>query len=103
MGVGKAGQTALVDAYQRLKLTLKCKFGDDSEVVEAVEKVEQKPNSQGRKGMLQEELEEARVDQDPEVRRLAQELLKQLQVQPGGKKHVQHAQGIMTKRRHFLP
>ena len=91
------------DAYRSLKLTLRCTVGGDSEVVEAVEKVEQKPDSPGRKGMLQEELEEAGVDQDPKVRRLAQELLEQLKVQPGGMKHVQDAQGTMTKPRRFLP
>ncbi len=55
----------MVDAYKRLKLTPKRELDDDSEVVEAVEKVEQKPGYQERrKGMRQEELEEARVGQD---------------------------------------
>ncbi len=92
-GGGKVVENVLVDAYTGLKMVLKRKFGDDSEVVEAVDKLEKDPNSDWRQGMLKEMLEDAAVDQDPEVRQVAQELLKQLQAQPGGEAHVQNAVG----------
>ena len=92
-GVSKVGESALVDTYQGLKAMLQRKFANNSEVVEAVDKLEKKPDSEGRKGMLKEELEDTGVDQDPEVRQVAQELLKQLKAQPGGEAHIQNAVG----------
>jgi hypothetical protein len=92
-GAGKVVETALMDAYQGLKKTLTRKFGEDSEVLDAVDKPEQKPNSEARVALLQEEVETARVDQDPEVRKAAQELLDRVQAQPGGELHVQYARG----------
>jgi hypothetical protein len=56
-GAGKVVENTLVDAYQGLKAALKRRFGDNSEVVEAVDKLEQKPDSEGRKTALQEEVE----------------------------------------------
>lgn len=92
-GIGQVGQSALVDAYQGLKAALKRKFGDQSEVVEAVDMLENRPDSEPRRGMVQEEIERAKVDQDPEVRQAAQELLDLLQAQPGGEQHIQNAVG----------
>jgi hypothetical protein len=92
-GAGKVVENALVDAYQGLKAALKRRFGDNSEVVEAVDKLEQKPDSEGRKTTLQEEVEAVEADQDPEIRRAAQQLLEQLKAQPGGEQHIQHAVG----------
>jgi disulfide oxidoreductase YuzD len=73
-GAGKVMENALVDAYQGLKATLKRKFGDNSEVVDAVDKLEQKPDSEARKALLQEELETVGVDEDNEIRQAAQKL-----------------------------
>src|SRR5215212_1542616 len=93
-GAGRAvGQNLATDAYEKLKTTLKRKFGDDSEVVKAVDTVEEDPNSDWRQGMLKEKLERAGADQDPEVRQAAQELLDQLKTQPDGEQHVQYARG----------
>jgi hypothetical protein len=92
-GGGKVVENAMVDAYQRLKAVLKRKFGDDSVVVEAVDKLEQKPDSEGRKGVLQEEAAAVGVDQDPDVRKAAQELLDCIGAQPGGEHHIQAAVG----------
>lgn len=88
-----AGENLFVDAYGRLKDTLKRKFGDESEVVNAVDNLEPKPDSTGRQGQLNEELDAAGADQDPDVRRAAQELLDQLKAQPGGETHIQNAVG----------
>jgi hypothetical protein len=90
---GAVGQNLATDAYEKLKATLRRRFGDDSDLVEAVDKLEQKPDSQGRKQTLQEEVEASGVDQDPEVRQAAQELLDQVRAQPGGEQHIQNAIG----------
>jgi hypothetical protein len=88
-GGGTVAGHALVDAYNGLKATLKRKFGDESEVVEAVDRLERDPESEGRKLTVKEEVEKAGVDQDPEVLKAAQELLDQVKQQPDGEKHVQ--------------
>jgi hypothetical protein len=92
-GAGKVVENALVDAYQGLKATLKRKFGDDSDVVEAVDKLEQKPDSEARKALLQEEFQAAGVDEDIEIRQAAQKLRDLIKAQPGGEQHIQHAVG----------
>ncbi|WP_445246664.1 hypothetical protein [Microcoleus sp. OTE_8_concoct_300] len=75
---------AIADAYAALKAALKKKFGGESDVVNAVEQLEKKPDSEGRKATLQEEVENAKVNDDPEVVKLAQDFLNQLKEQPGG-------------------
>ncbi len=72
------------DGYEALKAALKKKFGDQSDVVDAVEKLEKKPDSEARKATVQEEVEIAKVNDDPEIVKLAQDLLNQLKEQPGG-------------------
>ncbi|MGC1246639.1 MAG: hypothetical protein WA865_10555, partial [Spirulinaceae cyanobacterium] len=75
---------AIKDGYNALKSTLKKKFGSESDLVDAVEKLEKKPDSEGRKAMVQEEVETAKANDDTEIVRLAQELLEQIKEQPGG-------------------
>jgi|SRR5215213_3213840 len=92
-GAGKVVETAVVDSYNGLKGALKRRFGNDSDVVEAVYKLEQKPDSEDDKIALQRKMEAARADEDPDIRQAAQQLLEQLQMQPGGEQHIQHAHG----------
>ena len=75
---------AIKDSYNALKSALKKKFGSDSDLVDAVEKLEKKPDSEGRKAMLQEEVETAKVNDDNDIIRLAQDLLDKIKEQPGG-------------------
>lgn len=72
------------DGYDALKSALKRKFGEESDVVSAVEQLEKKPDSEGRKSMLQEEIENAKIYNDPQMVKLAEELLSKLKEQPGG-------------------
>lgn len=92
-----AGQAAIgklvEDAYEKLKATLRQKFGGDSDVVKSVEQLEAKADSEGRRLMLKEELETSGAERDPKVRAAAQELLDRLEAQPGGEQHVQYAIG----------
>lgn len=98
VGVAQAAGQAVVgglvnDAYLRLKTTLTRKYGEDSEVAGAVESLESKPESYGRKETLKEELEHYGADQEPDVRSAAQELLDLLKDQPEGEQHIQSAVG----------
>ena len=44
------------DGYNALKAALKKKFGSESDLVDAVEGLEKKPDSKARQAMLQEEV-----------------------------------------------
>ena len=86
------GKDAIGECYGTLKATLKKKFGDQSDLVDAVDQLEKKPDSEGRKAMLQEEFEIAKVNDDPELIRLAQDLLDKIKEQPGGQQAINQTQ-----------
>ncbi len=83
---------AVKDCYDCLKGKLKKKFGETSDLVEAVDKLEKKPDSEARKAMLQEEIETAKVNDDPELLELAQELIEKIKEQPGGQNTINQTQ-----------
>ncbi len=83
---------AIKDGYGALKVALQKKFGDQSDLVDAVDKLEKKPDSEGRKAILQEEFEIAKVNDDPELIRLAQDLLDKIKEQPGGQQMIDQTQ-----------
>ncbi|MEO0928826.1 MAG: hypothetical protein AAFY63_23565, partial [Cyanobacteria bacterium J06643_13] len=58
---------AINDSYKALKSALKQKFGSKSDVVDAVEGLEKKPDSKGRQTTLQEEIESSQVNEDSEI------------------------------------
>ena len=87
-GVTEVGKKVIPDAYDALKAALKKKFGDDGDVVEAVESLEKKPKSVGRQTTVQEEVAAANAADDPEVKKLAQALIEALQSTPEGKEAV---------------
>jgi hypothetical protein len=76
-------QEVIKDAYNALKASLQHKFGVKSDLVEAVDKLEQKP-SEGRAKTLQEEVAASGADKDPELRQIAEALIEQLKQLPGG-------------------
>ena len=89
--LGKVGGQAVQDAYVGLKALLRHKFGEKSDLAEAVTKLEQKPDSEARRGMLAEEVEAIGADKDEEVLTAAkqlQELLKEMQPQASVTQHV---------------
>jgi hypothetical protein len=89
----KAGGSALVGSYQELKAALRRTFGDQSEIVKVVDMLENRPDSEWRQGMLMEVVQHAQPDQDPNVRKAAQQVLNRLEEHPGGEQHVQYARG----------
>lgn len=66
-GAKDVGKKAIVDAYAGLKFVIKKKYGAQSDLNEAVEKLESKPDSDARQALLQEEVAATRADQDDEV------------------------------------
>ena len=81
--LGNLGQTVIKDAYDALKAALQNKFGADSDLVEAVEKLEQKPDSNARQAVLQEEVEDSKAAQDVEIIQFAESLIEKLKNLPG--------------------
>jgi hypothetical protein len=70
---------AIKDSYSGLKALLQKRFAekgkaDDSDILE---KIEKKPDSEGVKVLLTEELAEIEADKDGEIIQLAQAILKQ--------------------------
>ncbi len=92
-GVTEAGKKLVVDGYEALKAALTAKFGADSELADAVAGLEKHPDSDGRKQTLHEEIVAAKAQEDPELVKLAQALLDQIESQPGGAQHIQNAVG----------
>ncbi|MDJ0599285.1 MAG: hypothetical protein QNJ37_10645 [Crocosphaera sp.] len=80
-GLAGVGKDAIKDSYNALKSALKKKFGETSDLVEAVDKLEKKPDSEGRKATLQEEVQAANAHEDTEIIQLAQALLEKLKEQ----------------------
>lgn len=87
-GATEVGKKVIVDAYDALKAALKKKFGADSDLAEAVEKLEKKPDSTGRQETLKEEVEAAKAANDPQLQQLAQALIEALKSTPEGQKAV---------------
>ena len=83
-GVGEVSKKLIVDAYNGLKAALRKKCGADSKVVEAVEKLEKKPESLEQQQTLREEVEAAKVTDDTDLKQLAVALLKKLKDTPEG-------------------
>ena len=87
--VGKA----ISDTYNKLKSVLQEKLGAASDLVEAVDRLEKKPDSSVRVQVVQEEVVASRANEIPEVLKAANTLLDQIKDQPGGEQHIQTAIG----------
>lgn len=84
-GLTPTAEQVVRDAYAGIKALLKRKFSADNDLIEAVAKLEQKPDSEGRKVTLKEEVVAAKADQDEELVSAAKSFLQQLEAQPGGR------------------
>ncbi len=89
--LANVGEQAIKDGYGALKALIAHKFGSDSDLVKAVDNVEKKPESAGRKETLKEEVAAVRADQDPDLLKTAQELLAIIQRLPSNQTTITQA------------
>jgi len=92
-GLTEVSKTALTETYRKLKAVLVKKFGNTSDVVQAVEQMEAKPASDARKALLAKEVATVKADQDSELLHLAQAVQQILQSSPEHAGHTQTATG----------
>jgi len=78
--IGKLGERVINDGYNALKAVLSRKWGADSDLMKAVYDVEKRPESPGRRNILSEEVLATNAHRDPEVLKIAQELLNIVQI-----------------------
>ena len=83
-GLTETSKTAITDAYTKLKDLLTRRFGDRSNVVLAIEHLEAKPASAGRKETLQEEIVAVQAEQEEELLAAAQRVMILVQPQQAG-------------------
>ena len=91
-GATEVSKKVIVDAFDGLKAALKKKFGDDSDLAEAVDKLEARPDSTGRQETLKEEVEIAKANDDAQLQQLAEALIEALKSTPEGKAAVSRYQ-----------
>jgi len=84
---------AITDAYDSLKQIIGRRFGKQSEVTTAISKLEEKPDSAGRREVLREELESTGIEDDQEIVAVAKRLLLELKQNPTSTIRIQIAQG----------
>ena len=86
------GKDVIEDGYEALKAAIKKKFGDDSDVVDAVNKLEKSPDRNDRQATVEAEVKIAKVKDDPEILKLAQDLLNKIKEQPVGQEIINQTQ-----------
>jgi hypothetical protein len=92
-GLTEAAKKSISDAYIGLKALIEKKFGGKSDVADAIDKLEAKPESAGRRQTLTEELTATDAAADPELFGAAQSLLELVKALPQGEQHIQSAIG----------
>jgi hypothetical protein len=84
-GLTEVGKLAVKDAYSALKEKLVTLLGKDSEPLKTLEKLESRPDSEGRRLMLDEEFVESKVSESAEIRELVETLSNKLKESDSGK------------------
>jgi hypothetical protein len=88
-GATDIAKKAIADSYEGLKQLIKAKFGHTSEVASALDKLEAKPESPARKLSLEEELSDAKVSDDADLRSAVESLLDLIKALPHGEQRIQ--------------
>lgn len=91
-GIASIGKVAIKGGYTALKNHLIEKLGAESDLIDAVERYEKKPDSEARKAAIQEEVELSGVENHPDMVKLAQDLIEQIKQQPGGQDIINQSQ-----------
>ena len=87
--LGHLGENVIKDAYEALKAAIAQKCGVKSDLTMAVENLEKKPDSEGRKVTLKEEIELAKADKDSDILAVAETQLEKLKAFPSKQVGVQ--------------
>jgi hypothetical protein len=87
--LAKLSEPVIKDSYNALKNLIVSKFGKGHDLAKAVEDVEKKPDSVGRKETLREEIAASEIDKDEEILKVANALIEKLKAQPGGQQVIQ--------------
>ena len=92
-GLTEATKKAINDGYSGLKALISKKLAGKGDIIDAIGKLEAKPESPGRQQTLDEELKAANASADPELSAAAQSLLELIKAMPHGEQHIQNAVG----------
>jgi hypothetical protein len=92
-GITEVAKKGLSDGYDKLKSALGHHANGASDVLNALEKVETKPESEARRAVLAEELEDSGAAKDAEVVAQANALLELVRALPSGTTGSQVASG----------
>jgi hypothetical protein len=96
-GLTETGKQLMPDAYNALKAALQQKVGVGSDLLDAVDSLEKKPDSQGRAATLQEEVQAAGADKDPDLLKLAESLQAALQQSGAGQQATLSGSGAIAQ------
>ncbi|MBI5651687.1 MAG: hypothetical protein HZC40_14775 [Chloroflexi bacterium] len=91
--LAKLSEQAIKDAYEALKALIARKFGKESDLAQAVENLEKKPESVGRKETLVEEVTASNADRDQELLQAAKALSAIIKTSSGSSQIIQTATG----------
>jgi hypothetical protein len=97
-GLTEAAKKSISDAYSGLKALIKKKFGGESGVADAIEKLEAKAGSAGRRQTLIEELTATDAAADSELLGAAQSLLELVKALPQGSSTYKVPSGLVSLR-----
>lgn len=86
-------QQSINDAYNFLKSVLEKKLGSQSGVLKAIGDTEKKPQSEGRKIILGEEITESQILNDSEILSIARQILELVSKQDSSLNNSQIASG----------
>ncbi len=86
--LGNLSSDAVKAAYKGMKDLIQRKFGAEHKMTKAIEELEQEPDSDGWKLVLQEAAKKAGADKDEEIMKAAQALLDAVKAQPGGEEAI---------------
>jgi hypothetical protein len=92
-GVTEAAKKAISDGYSGLKALIHKKLSSQTDVADALAKLEARPDSPGRQQTLAEELKAANASADPELLNASNSILELIKALPQGEQHIQHAEG----------
>lgn len=93
LGLTEVTKSVVTDTYKGLRNLITKKFSSHNELIDALNRIEQMPDSEGRKQALIAEVKAANLLNDSEIVTTSHELLKILKEQPQGDAYIQIARG----------